>query len=101
MTPGKAMTAPGSARKSSVSRLMLGWVCVLLGLVGLLLPLLPGIPLLFVGVVLLARQYRWARLVSEWARSIFRRRRATVAHVSAQLPVRPAQDKRSYMRGRS
>jgi uncharacterized membrane protein YbaN (DUF454 family) len=41
--------------------LILGWLLMLLGVIGLVLPLLPGIPLLIAGLVILSREYDWAR----------------------------------------
>jgi len=35
--------------------LILGWILLLLGVIGLVLPLLPGIPLLIAGLVILSR----------------------------------------------
>ncbi|HEY7351791.1 MAG TPA: PGPGW domain-containing protein [Terriglobales bacterium] len=43
-----------------ISVLVLGWILVLVGLLGIVLPILPGIPLLLVGLVILARHYSWA-----------------------------------------
>ena len=43
--------------------LILGWILLLLGVIGLVLPLLPGIPLLIAGLVILSREYDWARRV--------------------------------------
>jgi uncharacterized membrane protein YbaN (DUF454 family) len=39
-----------------------GWVLLLLGAVGLFLPILPGILLLIVGLSILSVEYEWARL---------------------------------------
>ncbi|HXJ89084.1 MAG TPA: PGPGW domain-containing protein [Candidatus Binatia bacterium] len=41
--------------------LILGSILLLLGAIGLVLPLLPGIPLLIAGLVILSREYNWAR----------------------------------------
>jgi uncharacterized membrane protein YbaN (DUF454 family) len=41
--------------------LLVGWLLLLLGVIGLVLPLLPGIPLLIAGLVILSREYDWAR----------------------------------------
>jgi uncharacterized protein len=38
-----------------------GWILVILGLAGLLLPVLPGAPLLIAGLVLLSADHHWAR----------------------------------------
>jgi len=47
--------------KMKLPVLVLGWILLLVGVLGLLLPLLPGIPLLLAGLVILSRQYDWAR----------------------------------------
>ena len=38
-----------------------GWLLVVLGLVGFVLPVIPGIPLLLAGLGLLAYEYVWAK----------------------------------------
>lgn len=38
-----------------------GWIFVIVGVAGLLLPVLPGAPLLIAGLVLLSADHRWAR----------------------------------------
>jgi uncharacterized membrane protein YbaN (DUF454 family) len=38
-----------------------GWVLVVLGAAGLILPVMPGAPLLIAGLVLLSTEHRWAR----------------------------------------
>jgi uncharacterized membrane protein YbaN (DUF454 family) len=39
---------------------LLGWVLVALGVIGVVLPILPGIPLLLVGLFVLYSEYVWA-----------------------------------------
>lgn len=56
-------------------RQVLGWICIILGLLGLALPLLQGIPLLVLGIALVGRRHwliRWAGvhiklLLRRWA----------------------------------
>jgi uncharacterized protein YqgC (DUF456 family) len=38
-----------------------GWLCIVVGLAGLVLPFVPGTVLLAAGVMLLAQHYSWAR----------------------------------------
>ena len=38
-----------------------GWIFVIVGVAGLLLPVLPGAPLLIAGLVVLSADHRWAR----------------------------------------
>jgi hypothetical protein len=67
-----AIRAAARHRGPSIRRKILGWTCIILGLPGLILPVLPGIPLLVLGIVLLASQYQWAHNVLEWAKRRFR-----------------------------
>ncbi len=61
-----------------------GWILVVLGVAGLMLPVLPGIPLLIAGLVMLSADYRWARnflrRVKLWARK-FHRHQSKTANV--------------------
>jgi uncharacterized membrane protein YbaN (DUF454 family) len=50
---------------------VLGWVLLGLGLVGLFLPLLPGILLLMTGLFVLSREYAWAGRLMKGLRSKF------------------------------
>ena len=58
-------------RGPSIWRKLLGWLCVVIGLPGLILPILPGIPLLVLGIVLLSREYHWAHRLLVWVKSRF------------------------------
>jgi uncharacterized protein YqgC (DUF456 family) len=62
-------------RPGSVWRLLAGWVCVGVGLLGLLLPIIPGIPLMIFGLVLLSTQYHWAHRAMVWMKGRFRKPR--------------------------
>ena len=42
-----------------------GWLLVIAGLAGFVLPVIPGIPLLLGGLALLAGEYVWARRLLE------------------------------------
>jgi len=48
-----------------------GWLCIVAGALGLVLPLIPGTVLLITGVMLLSQHYSWARKVLTRARRIF------------------------------
>lgn len=37
-----------------------GWAFLLLGFLGLILPILPGVPFLIVGLLILSTEYLWA-----------------------------------------
>jgi uncharacterized membrane protein YbaN (DUF454 family) len=51
-----------------------GWVLLMLGAIGLVLPILPGVLLLIVGLSILSVEYDWAR---RWMGSLRRRFPAT------------------------
>jgi Putative transmembrane protein (PGPGW) len=61
---------PHVPRGHSKLVLTLGWALLLLGVLGLFLPLLPGIPLFIAGLVILSRQYEWARGLLERTRRL-------------------------------
>jgi hypothetical protein len=60
-------------RATTLGRIAVGWICLGLGLSGLVLPLLPGVPLLFAGLFLLSGNYRWARESLLWLKARLRR----------------------------
>jgi uncharacterized protein YqgC (DUF456 family) len=62
-------------RPGSVWRLIAGWFCIGLGALGIILPIIPGIPLLVFGLVLLSTQYHWAHRAMLWMKARFRRQR--------------------------
>jgi hypothetical protein len=63
---------------ASVWRTPAGWTLLILGVAGLVLPFLPGVPLLIAGLVMLSAQHRWARnclrRMKLWIRKLDRRR---------------------------
>jgi uncharacterized membrane protein YbaN (DUF454 family) len=61
-------------RPRSLWRLVVGWSCIPLGLAGLILPLLPGIPVLIFGLVLLSTQYEWAHSAMMWMKNKFHKK---------------------------
>ena len=66
------MLSRGKPQKSSIWVKIFGWLCLAAGLAGVVLPILPGIPLLFVGLAALATQYHWARRLLIWAKARWR-----------------------------
>ena len=50
----------------SLWRQMVGWGALGIGLLGVILPIIPGIPLLIFGLVVLSTQYRWAHTAMVW-----------------------------------
>jgi uncharacterized membrane protein YbaN (DUF454 family) len=55
-----------------------GWILLVLGAAGLMLPILPGVPLLIAGLVMLSANHHWARnclrRVKLWTRKLHRLR---------------------------
>ena len=66
-----------------------GWIFVIVGVAGLLLPVLPGAPLLIAGLVLLSADYRWAQncldKVKLWTQKLYRHQ----AKPANDYPVMP------------
>lgn len=54
--------------KSRFFRLVVGWICVLIGVSGIILPILPGIPFLVAGLALLSTEHRWVRRLLVWTK---------------------------------
>jgi uncharacterized protein len=52
-----------------------GWALILAGLLGFVLPVLPGFPLLLPGLALLAKDYAWARNAQDWLKAEIRKAR--------------------------
>jgi hypothetical protein len=50
-----------------------GWTCLIIGVLGLALPIIPGIPLLVVGLVALSPNYPWARSGLGWMKERIRK----------------------------
>lgn len=57
-----------SPRAGRLTRIILGWVCLGLGVLGLFLPFLQGVLFLAIGLVLLAREQPWAHRLLLWLR---------------------------------
>jgi len=52
---------------------VLGWILMLAGIVGLLLPILPGIPFLLTGLIILGQHHAWAQRIAALLRAKARR----------------------------
>jgi hypothetical protein len=65
------------------ARTLIGFALVLLGLAGLVLPVLPGWVLIIAGFAVLAREYAWARSALEFAR-----RQAVRSHAGVRSLIR-------------
>jgi uncharacterized membrane protein YbaN (DUF454 family) len=47
-------------RPGSLWGAVVGWLCICVGVFGLVLPIIPGLPFLFAGLFILSTRYRWA-----------------------------------------
>lgn len=54
-------------------KLVLGWTLLVLGILGLLLPILQGILMIVGGLVILSSYYDWAYRLKEWFLKKFKR----------------------------
>jgi uncharacterized membrane protein YbaN (DUF454 family) len=53
--------------------LVSGWLLTIGGIIGIVLPILPGLPFLLLGLTILSKRYGKMRRVTTWLRSLFRR----------------------------
>lgn len=61
--------ASRGSRFARIAGIIAGWVFVALGIVGLFLPFLQGVLFLLIGLVILSKEYSWARnLISHMRR---------------------------------
>ncbi len=56
----------------SLWRKIVGWSCLVVGALGIVLPIIPGIPLLVIGLAALSTQHRWARALFAWIKRHYR-----------------------------
>ena len=49
-------------------RIIGGFVLLAVGLVAILIPVLPQVPFIIAGLLLLAREFHWARRLLDWAK---------------------------------
>jgi Putative transmembrane protein (PGPGW) len=57
--------------KAARASLVAGWLLTIGGIIGLVLPVLPGLPFLLLGLSTLSKRYGWARRVTTWLNSLF------------------------------
>lgn len=82
-----------SRKTPSIARTLFGWILLGAGVLGLLLPILPGLPLLFVGLLLLSGNYRWARQSLRWLRKWARKIAARVRRASDTETVEQSKER--------
>jgi len=56
------------AKARHVVRHFWGWTLVLVGIIGLILPVMPGWVFLIPGLIILSDYFAWARRLTEWAK---------------------------------
>jgi uncharacterized membrane protein YbaN (DUF454 family) len=61
---------------SRVLKVTGGFAMLLVGVVGWILPVLPGWPFAIAGLVVLGREFRWARSTLEWLKKRFPRKKS-------------------------
>ena len=68
-TPPTALQRPRTrlqstwARAWPIARSIIGWVCIIIGVLGVIMPVIPGMPLLIPGIALVGRRtwlIRWS-----------------------------------------
>lgn len=71
-------------RAKRILVLIAGWSFILLGIVGLFLPILQGILFILIGLIILSSQYAWARRLMAKLRQRFPK----TAHLADQAAVK-------------
>jgi uncharacterized membrane protein YbaN (DUF454 family) len=81
-----SMDSAGNPDRNTWLRKAGGWFLLILGLAGCVLPILPGIPFALAGLLILARDYSWAKTALRKAKrqAVALRRRAR-----GKRPVQP------------
>jgi uncharacterized membrane protein YbaN (DUF454 family) len=82
------------ARVKRALVLLVGWGFILLGIVGLFLPVLQGILFLFVGLIILSSEYAWARRMITGLRQRFPK----LGHVADEAAAKAASWLRRFSR---
>ena len=60
-------------RPGSLWGSIVGWLCIAVGVLGLVLPVIPGIALLAAGLFILSARYRWASFCLQWLKRKLRK----------------------------
>jgi uncharacterized membrane protein YbaN (DUF454 family) len=53
-------------RPDSLWGTIVGWVCICIGVLGVVLPIIPGLPFLVAGLFILSARYWWASVCLKW-----------------------------------
>ena len=64
---------------------VVGWLCVGIGVLGIVLPIIPGLPFLFAGLFILSARYTWASFCLKW----LKRQTTKVSALGSQGKGRP------------
>ena len=59
------------AQVKQVAVIVLGWAFLFAGVLGFILPIIPGVPFLAVGLLVLSGEYVWANRTLGWVRRRF------------------------------
>ena len=70
-TDQASASSNGATNLKRIAVLALGWLFIFFGIAGLFLPVLQGILLLLIGLLILAKEYRWARRLIQRVRTRF------------------------------
>lgn len=62
-----------SPRATRLTKIVLGWIFLVLGVLGLFLPILQGVLFLAIGLAILATEQVWAHRLLTWLRQRFPR----------------------------
>jgi hypothetical protein len=102
-SPAQASSARTCDEKQSMKTVVLlttGWLCILVGAAGLVLPFVPGTVLLLIGVIFLSQHYNWARRLLARARVRFPRVWGSIGNHCASLARLGMRRKGNAMKGR-
>lgn len=65
-------------------RIIAGFALLGFGLVAILIPVLPQVPFIVAGLLLLAREFHWARRLLDWAKRRWHSVRGAAARADAK-----------------